>query len=225
MSDDTQHQTDELDVASLATEEDDSRTESASITPEGDEESSDLDLEPAVAEADRQTQAWLKKIREGKATLEELKEKQAWLAARVEPLLTAEDKEKAKATEDEILRKAEKKAEELTAQMLANSKREEQFEAFRSELKDIGLTKDQAKSLAEEYEDMKKHPHDVKALKRAAKLVGIEPEKIDRSRRAMQVPETPGRSKQNDPDEAVIMDQVHKSDKELMEFVQKRRGI
>lgn len=170
MSDDMKHASDEL----FATEGDDGNRTDDDSTSEESQEDENHDSLPRLKAEKEFAESWANKISLGKASLEELSEKQPWLVPKVKELLQSNS---ANVDHDEIKRLAMEAAKELIQEERAKEKAKsdsDKFEALRKEL-EKNATSQQKKFIKAKYDallEKKLDPYD--ALSLAAEIADVD---------------------------------------------------
>lgn len=148
-----------------------------------DDQDSLLDESLKAEEAKNQfAEAWAKKIRDGKATLEDLKEKQAWLLPDVEQRLEP------KADPDEVKKLASEAAQELfqrEKQKELAEKTRQQFDDLKSKIKESNPSYEQRERLIEKFDSLKAKLDPYEALVLAAEVAQIDLDGSNKRRQSM----------------------------------------
>lgn len=170
MSDDMKHTADEL----FATEGDDGNRTDDDSTSEDSQEDENHDSLPRLKAEKEFAESWANNISLGKASLEELSEKQPWLVPRVKDLLKGKP---SSVNHDEIKKLAIEAAKELLQEEKAKEKVQSdnaKFETLRDTL-DKNATSQQKKLISAKYDALlakKLHPYD--ALSIAAEIADVD---------------------------------------------------
>lgn len=226
MSDDVKHSEDDLELSGLGTGADDVSTDEDSepLSIENDEEEQeDSQLSPAEKFAQEQAANLAAKIKAGKLTLDKLESSnQKWLVPTVKALLgdAVEGKKEAVVTED-----VRAIAQSEVKQMLEAEKAKAAFQAMEATLKDAPLSKEQISLLKAEYNEIKKHSYDHKALEKAIKLAGIDLAVYQRRFDAMEAPRSGGHFPKVQSAEKAIVNQGKMSNEEVRAMLLKRKGL
>lgn len=153
----------------------------------------DEDGEPKTAERVKEEQklAWLKNIRDGKKTLDDMPKNLEWLKKDVQEELDGGDKPKLKGDDlDDKIRN-----------VLTEREAKDEFDFLVEDLQSAEISAEQEAQLKEEYEDLLKdfprptHQQKVKALLVARRLVGLKDNTStvrDRRRQGMSLPPLSG---------------------------------
>ena len=157
MSDDGKHLEDELfsDIEEDTTEDDGSTGGESTDDPAGQPEDESDENSKEVLRLEKQrkfAEDWAAKIKAGKATIEELQEKQSWLVPQVQKLITPETK----VDHAEIARVAEEAARKAFQEEREKLKREsevQEFEKLRSEVNGLA-TAEQKRAMNSEYKQL-----------------------------------------------------------------------
>lgn len=170
---------------------DDTGTEDTEAKAEETEDDQDNLLDESLkAETAKQeiVKGWANKISLGKATLDDLKEKQAWLVPDVEKLIK---KDSAKVDPDELKKLAQEAAREILEKEKSERQGEEvvkNFDTLKKQILDSNPTFEQKKILKEKFDSLqgKLDPHE--ALSLAAEVAQIDLDGTMRRRANLVIP-------------------------------------
>jgi hypothetical protein len=200
---------------SAASDDSDGVTDNSASTS-GETDESSLDVEESQAskdEREKQIRAHLRKLEDGKSTLEEIEEKQPWIADEIRKRLA---KEEEPTVDIEALVEAKLEAK------LQQEREREQFATLKNRINEVSTTKEQRAKATERFEALKDKLGDYEALKLAAELADIDLGDHLLRRQGMQVPRVGSGSQQSDDVNQKIMNQANLSQDEVRELARKK---
>jgi rRNA maturation endonuclease Nob1 len=210
---DQQHEGSDLDFLGNDLPDDNGTQESGN-----DSESSDQDK--ASKKREEMAQAWTKKVLQDPSKLDELREKQGWLAdivaSRVE-----ESKVKENATQTEKLAEL---AREEAKKLLKEQAEEQALSELQSSILALGLSNAEQAKLKEEAQDLKNDGlSTLKALQIACKTLGYDMSSQAMLRKSMAMPTMPAKVKSDDLSD--VRNQANWTDQQTQDYLKKKKGL
>jgi len=190
--------------------------------PSKKDEESELILDPADEVRERSKQEWLKKIKVGDATIEDLKAKQPWLAELVSKELKAEKEAHEAIKAEKITDLAKKIAKEETTAALSQMQEKQKFDTLKAQLNAAGTTQAQRKVIEAEFNHLKGKLGAHDALDTAIKVAGVGLDDMSSRRKATAVPTLGGAVAEDDDLSKKVMNSTNYSQSEIQELARSK---